>query len=69
MPPTNKAPTWMMVRNHENYKYFFIRPTTKQVVARYNKKFHTSLGTAGEAAGSEVAAAQPTAAVPPTTEV
>jgi len=44
----------MMVRNHENYKYFFIRPTTKQVVARYNKKFHTSLGTAGEAAGSEV---------------
>ena len=36
----------MMVRNHENYQYFFIRPTIKAVVTRYNKVNHPNLGTA-----------------------
>ena len=46
----------MIVRNHTNWQYFFIRPTVKQVVARYNKKHHPNLGTAGAAAGMEAAA-------------
>lgn len=46
----------MIVRNHTNWQYYFIRPSIEQVVARYNKKHHPNLGTAGAAAGKESAA-------------
>ena len=47
----------MMVRCHYLYKYWFIRPSIEDVVKRYNEKHHPKLGTAGAAAGAELAAA------------
>jgi hypothetical protein len=47
----------MIVRCHYLYKYWFIRPSIEDVVKRYNEKHHPKLGTAGAAAGAELAAA------------
>ena len=48
----------MMVRCNVNYQYWFIRPTLAEVIARYNLKHHPKLGSAGTAAGVELAAAR-----------
>ena len=70
-PSAGMALLRMMVRNHENYKYWFIRPSVEEVVKRYNTHHHPKLGTAGDAAGRELAAeevpaveATPAAATP-----
>ena len=47
----------MIVRCHYLYKHLFIRPSIEDVVKRYNEKHHPKLGTAGAAAGAELAAA------------
>ena len=52
----------MMVRCHYLYKYEFIRPSIEAVVKLYNQKHHRRLGTAGAAAGAELAAAEALAA-------
>ena len=50
-----------MVKLHYNWKYAFLRPTVKEIIARYNKKFrptvHAKLATAASAAASAAAAA------------
>lgn len=57
-PSAGGALLRMMVRCHVNYGYWFLRPTIEEVVARYNQKHHPNRGSAGTAAGAELAASQ-----------
>ena len=46
-----------MVKLHYNWKYEFLRPTVKEIIARYNKKFRPTVHTKLVAAASAAAAA------------
>ena len=42
---------------HYNWKYSFLRPTVKEIIERYNKKFRPTVHTKLVASGAAVAAA------------
>ena len=52
-----------MVKVHYNWKYIYLRPTVKQVIERYNKKFRPTMYAKMQAAATASAAAAAAAAV------
>ena len=58
-----------MVKLHYNWKYPFVRPTTKQIIERYNQKFrptvYAKLVAAAAAAAAPAQAAGSSSMAPP----
>ena len=51
-----------MVKLHYNWKYQFLRPTVKEIIMRYNKKFHPTVHAKLVAAATSSSAASSPAA-------